>query len=367
VENLVTPPLPDPTFWAGRRVLLTGHTGFKGAWTALWLESMGAQVTGLSLAPETNPSLFELLAPWTALQSIIGDIRDRSTVAAAVSAARPSIALHMAAQPLVRRSYREPVETFATNVMGTAHVLEALREVPELQAALFVTTDKVYRNLDDGRPFAEDDVLGGHDPYSASKAACELTVQCWAGSYFRPKGVAMATVRGGNVVGGGDWSEDRLVPDLVRAAQSGQPAELRFPDATRPWQHVLDCAAGYLVFVERLVAGGAPAALNIGPDPEDRVPVRAAADIINAALSGAPWIRQPGDHPPEMALLSLDPRAARAALGYRPRLRGADALAWAADWYRDVAAGTPAGVACLTQIERYCALPGVPLPVCEAV
>lgn len=356
---MVSAALPNADFWRGRRVLLTGHTGFKGAWAALWLEAMGAEVTGFALAPDTSPALVDLLEPWTGLSSHIGDVRDREAVAAAVADARPSIALHMAAQPLVRRSYREPVETFAANAMGTVHVLEALRAAPDLEAILVVTTDKVYRNADDGRPFTEDDALGGHDPYSASKAACEMAVHSWAESYFRPKGVRVATARGGNVVGGGDWSEDRLVPDLVRAAQASRAVELRYPDATRPWQHVLDCVVGYLVYLERLAQVDAPTALNIGPDPEDELPVRRAAELVVEELKGLPWMRQSGDHPPEMSRLALDPRAARVSLGYRPRLSSEEGLRWAVDWYRDFSAGRPARDLCLAQLDRYLTLPGL--------
>lgn len=353
--------LPNVDFWKGRRVFLTGHTGFKGAWTALWLEAMGAEVAGFSLAPETSPALVDLLEPWATLSSHIGDVRDQHAVAVAVADARPSIALHMAAQPLVRRSYREPVETFAANVMGTVNVLEALRAAPDIEAVLVVTTDKVYRNADDGRPFTEDDPLGGHDPYSASKAACEMAVHSWAESYFRPKGIRVATVRGGNVVGGGDWSEDRLVPDLVRAAQCSRAVELRYPDATRPWQHVLDCVAGYLVYLERLAQTGAPPTLNIGPDPDDELPVRRAAELVVEELHGLPWARQPGNHPPEMSRLALDPGAARTALAYRPRLSGEEGLRWAVDWYRDFSEGQSARDLCLAQLERYLTLPGLPI------
>jgi CDP-glucose 4,6-dehydratase len=352
---------PDPAFWRGKRVLLTGHTGFKGAWLTLWLQSMQAQVFGLALEPESSPALFDLLAPWTSLDSRIGDIRDRGGVIEAVENAKPELAIHMAAQAFVRRSYRDPLGTFATNVMGTANILEALRESADLRAALVVTTDKVYRNPEDGRPFAEGDPLGGHDPYSASKAACELAVQSWAASYYAPRGVAVATVRGGNVVGGGDWSEDRLVPDLIRAAKGGRAVELRYPDAARPWQHVLDCLAGYLLFAEDLALRPAatPRALNIGPVADDEVSVSRTAEIVGASLGAPPWTRSAGPHPPEMTKLALDSTAARQALGYRQRLTSVEALEWAVGWYTAVENGVAARDQCVSEIHRYLALPGI--------
>jgi CDP-glucose 4,6-dehydratase len=292
----------ERAFWRGRRVLLTGHTGFKGAWLALWLEQLGAEVVGLALPPDTEPALYSLLAPIIGLRSRVGDIRDPVMLAQAVSEARPQIVIHLAAQALVRRSYRRPVETFGINVMGTALLLDSLRAVADLQAVLVITTDKVYRNSGRGEPFGEDDPLGGGDPYSASKAAAELATASMAASFFAGRGVAVATARAGNVIGGGDWSEDRLIPDIWRAVHSGAPLRLRNPQATRPWQHVLEPLAGYLRYAERLASGAnVPRALNFGPPLGDVATVAEVADAMLAALhAGQGWIKddveQPGKH-----------------------------------------------------------------------
>jgi len=324
----------DPTFWRNRRILLTGHTGFKGGWAARWLTAMGAQVTGFALPPETDPNLHELID--TGATSILGDLRDRDTVAAAVAQAAPQIVLHLAAQPLVRRSYRDPVETFGSNVMGTVHLLDALRASDGLKAILVVTTDKVYENDGQGRAFSEDDRLGGHDPYAASKAATEIAVASFARSYFDESGVALATARGGNVIGGGDFSEDRLVPDIIRAARSGETLHLRNPGATRPWQHVLDCLDGYFTYLQALATRpDAPRTLNIGPhDPADTRTVAELATAMHAAL-GTPreWDRDTAPRPHEMAALALDPTAAREKLDWRGRLSSAQAIRLTADWY----------------------------------
>lgn len=343
-------------FWGQQRVLLTGHTGFKGSWAALWLEQLGAEVHGLSLAPDHVPDLYSRLAPFAGATSTIADINDPEVVRAAVAAARPTLALHMAAQPLVRRSYAEPALTFATNVTGTAHVLDALRGAPDLKAVLVVTTDKVYRNDGSGRRFVESDPLGGHDPYSASKAGTEMVAAAFADSYFSKAGVALATARGGNVVGGGDWSADRLVPDAWRALHAGVPLELRYPQATRPWQHVLDCLSGYLVYLEALATRPElPRALNFGPAADDApVTVAAVADMVAAALGGPRgWVPAPGDHPAEAPALALDAGAAMAALGWHPRLDARAALQWSADWYRGYDAGEAPRALCLAQLAAW--------------
>jgi CDP-glucose 4,6-dehydratase len=278
-------------------------------------------------------------------------------VRAVVAQARPELVLHMAAQPLVRRGYAEPARTFAVNVQGSVNLLDALAGASGLRAVLVVTTDKVYRNDGGGRRFVESDPLGGADPYAASKAAAEMVVEAYAHSRLR--GLALATARGGNVIGGGDWSVDRLVPDVWRAVQAGQPLALRYPQATRPWQHVLDCLSGYLCFLETLASDAdAPRALNFGPAADDApVSVAAVADSMGAALGLARgWEPAPGVHPKEAPALALDSAAARAALGWRPRLRGADALAWTADWYRGFDAGTPARALSLAQLSEYLAL-----------
>jgi CDP-glucose 4,6-dehydratase len=346
----------DRSFWSSQRVLLTGHTGFKGAWLSFWLERLGAHVVGLSLPPETDPNLFDLLAPFAQQKSIIGDIRDPVTVAKAVEIARPTIVIHMAAQALVRRSYREPAETFATNVMGTVNVLEALREVPELRAILVITSDKVYHNDGSGRAFVEGDMLGGSDPYSASKAAAEIAVASWAKSFFVPRRIPLATARAGNVIGGGDWSDDRLIPDLWRAALSGTPVELRYPAATRPWQHVLEPLGGYLAYIEALASEGegVPSALNFGPAVDEVMCVSEVAALF-ARVAGIPegWRKSEGSHPPESSALVLDATGAGRALGWHPKLNSIEALTWTADWYRNVREGHSAREICARQLYAY--------------
>lgn len=353
--------MPCGEFWRGRRVLLTGHTGFKGSWTSLWLERLGAEVAGYALAPDHEPDLFSRLAPFAGACSTIGDLADFAALAALARDFRPQIVLHMAAQPLVRRSYRAPRATFATNVQGTVNVLDAVRALDGVEAVLAVTTDKVYAIDGADRPFLESDRLGGHDPYSASKAAAEIVVASYAASFFDPAGVPLASARAGNVVGGGDWSEDRLIPDIWRAMQSGRTLELRHPQATRPWQHVLEPVAGYLLLLEALVGRPVetPRALNFGPPPgAGEISVAAVAEAFGRALGAdAPWVRSPGEHPHETRALALDVRAAIAALGWRPRLDAEATLRWTADWYRGYDSGRSPRSLTLAQIERYEALP----------
>jgi len=336
----VTGALPSPEFWAGRRVLVTGHTGFKGAWLSLWLRAMGAEATGLSLASEPG-SLGAALGIEDLFPSLEVDIRQRQALAAAVASIRPELVLHLAAQSLVRRSYRDPVETFATNVMGTAHLLEAVRAAPEVRGVLVVTSDKCYENRDWAWPYREIDPLGGHDPYSASKAGTELVAAAWRRSFLAGQGVALATARAGNVIGGGDQASDRLVPDCIRAFASGLPVPIRNPASTRPWQHVLDPLCGYLVLAERLHAGEPVAdAWNFGPGPEGVRPVR---DVVEALAElwgeGAGWTADAGDHPREAGLLAVDSSLARARLGWRPRLPFPAALRMTARWYKRHAQG----------------------------
>ncbi|MFG1275645.1 CDP-glucose 4,6-dehydratase [Xanthobacter flavus] len=327
----------DPAFWASQRVFLTGHTGFKGSWLAFWLDRLGADVSGYALAPETVPDLHSILHPGSGVRSTFGDILDVPALAAAVAESDPTVAIHMAAQPLVRRSYREPAETFAANVTGTLNVLEALRKAPNLKAVLVITTDKVYRNDDSGHAFCEDDPLGGHDPYSSSKVACEEVVSCYRQSFYADMGVELATARAGNVVGGGDWSEDRLVPDLWRALQKGEEVVLRNPLSTRPWQHVLDPVSGYLLYTEKLAGeGGAklPRALNFAPRPDQPLTVQAVTEIMAARLHlDKGWRLAEGFQPVEMKLLQLDASLASGSLGWQPRMTGSQAIEWTADWY----------------------------------
>jgi len=316
----------------GRRVLLTGHTGFKGGWLALWLHELGAEVHGFALDPNTEPSLFavarvaELLASDTR-----ADLRDAAAVKACVDRVQPELLLHLAAQPLVRESYRDPLATWATNVQGTAHVLDALRGVASCRAAVVVTTDKVYANQEWDHAYRESDPLGGHDPYSASKAACELVAASYRSSFLAAQGLRLSTARAGNVFGGGDWSADRLVPDVLKALDAGQPVELRNPQATRPWQHVLEPLSGYL----RLAAGllqdepGLETAWNFGPEASDALPVAALVEQLGARAS-----RQPGEHPHEAGRLELDIARARQRLHWAPRWRLPAALAATLAWHQ---------------------------------
>lgn len=286
---------PNPDFWAGKRVLLTGHTGFKGSWAAVWLAQMGARVTGLALAPDQTPALFDQAGIAGLVESHVVDLRDQAAVEALVRMRDFDLVLHMAAQPIVRTSIEDPVATFAANIMGTAHLLQALRAQPALAAVLVITSDKVYANNEQGRAFQETDALGGKDPYSASKAAAEIVTQSFARSYYEKAGVPLATARGGNVIGGGDFSRDRLVADIVRAGQAQGVTVLRHPEATRPWQHVLDCVAGYLVYLERLASDpAAPRALNFGPRPGGpEVTVGELATRATQALGVSPGVTNP--------------------------------------------------------------------------
>ena len=352
--------MPTADFWHGRRVLLTGQTGFKGAWAWAWLSRMGAEVHGLAHAPETEPSLAAILGLDADPRSRLGDIRDPEAVAAAVEAARPQVVLHMAAQALVRRSYAEPVETFETNVTGTLRVLDALRGRPELQACVVVTSDKAYENDGSGRAFAEGDRLGGADPYSASKAACEIATASFARSFAASLAGPVATARAGNVIGGGDWSADRIVPDLWRAHRAGRPAELRYPRATRPWQHVLEPIAGYLDFAEALVSGLPERALNFGPAEDRPVTVSEVAEAFQAAHGGVPgadgapgWVQAPGEHPEEAATLAIDASRAASVLPWRPRLAAPEAIAWTADWYAGFDRGTDMAAFTASQIAAF--------------
>lgn len=345
---------PDPAFWAGRRVLLTGHTGFKGAWAALWLRRMGAQVTGLAL-PAEETSLYRLARVDDVLESYVADLRDADSVEQVVRAARPDIALHLAAQPIVRRSLADPVETFATNVLGTVHLLDSLRRVEGLRSVLVVTSDKVYANAEGGHAFREGDALGGKDPYSASKAACEIATASMARSFLIPAGVKVATARGGNVVGGGDFAADRLVPDAVRAVAAGTPLVLRHPEATRPWQHVLDCLAGYLTYAEDLDAGkDVPASLNFGPVPGADVTVGELAGAVLSALgSTQAYVHEPVPGSVEMKTLAIDSSLARTRLRWADRITGEALPAFTAEWYRAWIAGGDMHAYSIDQIRRF--------------
>ncbi len=318
----------DPEFWAGKKVFLTGHTGFKGGWLSIWLTAMGARVTGYSLPPERTPALFDVLSLGSRVEkSTLADIRDLAEVSAAMRTCEPDIVIHMAAQPLVRKSYREPVETYATNVMGTVHVLQAVRHVPSVRAILVVTTDKCYENREWVWGYREDEPMGGHDPYSSSKGCAELVVAAYTNSFFPPEehhrhGVAIASARAGNVIGGGDWSEDRLIPDAIRAFESKTRLQIRNPNATRPWQHVLEPLSGYLMLGQRLFQDGVcfNGGWNLGPNDSDARSVREVVDLLAARWGqGAGWDHDGADHPHEAGFLKLDCSKARQILGWQPR------------------------------------------------
>lgn len=339
----------------GERLLVTGHTGFTGGWLALWLRAIGCEVAGLALPPETEPSLFSVARIADHVSSQFGDIRDFAAVQRATEQARPSIIFHLAAQPLVSRGFAEPLETFATNVIGTANVLEAARLAPCVKAVVCVTTDKVYADRDWHWGYREVDRLGGSDPYAASKAAAELVAASYRGLASRGNGMLLATARGGNIIGGGDWSDDRIVPDFVRAAVSGAPLTLRNPGAVRPWQHVLALVHGYLILASRLLAGGVAFAdaWNFGPRDEDAVPVQVLVDRLGEIWK-RPEIICGNANFPETRLLRLDSTKARGQLGWRPPLDVAGAVRLTAEWYRDYYA-RPSSAEALTmaQIEQY--------------
>ena len=349
----------NPAFWRGKRVLLTGHTGFKGSWLALWLDSLGARVSGFSLDVPTSPSLFEAARVAESLRDGRGDVRDPRAVRAAMDEARPDVVLHLAAQSLVRQSYAQPVETYATNVMGTAHVLEAARLAASVRAVVVVTSDKCYENRESGRAYVEADPMGGHDPYSSSKGCAELVTAAYRHSFFKEGKAAIASARAGNVIGGGDWSQDRLIPDIYRAAAARQPVRIRNPKAVRPWQHVLEPLAGYLLLAERLHTEGPQLAeaWNFGPDKTDSRPVAEVVDrVVKLWGDGLRWEADPGSHPHEAILLRLDSAKARKHLAWQPRLPLDEALAWTVDWYKAFLGRQDVRRVSLAQIARYAEL-----------
>jgi len=345
---------PDAAFWRGKRVLVTGHTGFKGAWLAFWLHRLGADVVGLALAP-AEPSLFTLAGLDAAMTSRIADVRDADAVAGVVREARPQIVFHLAAQALVRPSYRDPIATFATNTMGTAHLLEALRSNDDVRVVVVVTTDKVYDNREWVYPYREGDALGGHDPYSASKAAVELVAASYRSAFLHARGVALATARAGNVIGGGNWSEYRLIPDAVRAWSTGAVLRVRRADAVRPWQHVLDPLAGYLCLAEALGQGRAPAdAYNFGPRTDEAATVGEVIRLARAAYGSGEWRdeTEPGA-PHEAGLLTLEVARARDVLGVTARWPLAEAIGRTMRWYRRLGDGEAAASLCAEDIDAF--------------
>lgn len=348
-------------FWKKKRVLLTGHTGFKGSWLSLWLQQLEAEVVGYALSPPTEPSLFEVAGVGAGMTSIIGDVRDLSALKKLFKDQQPEIVIHMAAQSLVRYSYQEPIETYETNVMGTLNVLESIRCNNSVRAALMVTSDKCYENEGKIESFRENDPMGGHDPYSSSKGCAELLISSYRNSYFAsrdsdPPFAAIGSARAGNVIGGGDWATDRLIPDIIRAFQNDKPVQVRNPRAVRPWQHVLEPLSGYLKLVERLYTDGAEyaEAWNFGPPKEDIKPVEWIVEKMAKGWgNNASWAFEGGDHPYEANLLMLDSTKARARLSWQPQWGLEEALARVIEWHKRELAGSDLKRMCLKQIHDY--------------
>ena len=354
----------NPDFWRGKRVLLTGHTGFKGAWLSLWLQQMGCMVTGFALLPQTIPSLFELAEVGRGMRSYIGDIRDATALAEVMAETRPDIVIHMAAQALVRLSYDAPVETYAINIMGTVHLLEAVRRVGGVKAVVVVTTDKCYENREWSWGYRENEAMGGYDPYSSSKGCAELVSAAYRSSYFNSSqyaqhGVAVATARAGNVIGGGDWALDRLIPDALRAFAERKVVQIRSPDAVRPWQHVLEPLCGYLTLAQRLYEFGPAYAegWNFGPNDADAKPVKwVVEELAKAWGNGAKWEAVTGEHPHEASYLKLDISKARQHLNWQPQLTLSQALGLVVEWSKAQHAGDNVRTSTFNQIATYQAL-----------
>jgi len=354
------------SFWQDRRIFLTGHTGFKGSWLSLWLQQMGAKVAGYALAPHTTPNLFTAANVAGRMTSTIGDLGDVTALKTALANHRPEIVFHLAAQSLVRLSYQDPIGTYETNTLGTARLLEAVRSCDSVRAVVIVTTDKCYENKEWVWPYRESDPLGGHDPYSNSKACAELVTNAYRSSFFpmdryAEHHVAIATARAGNVIGGGDWSADRLIADIVRAFCAGETLHIRNPKAIRPWQHVLEPLLGYLLLSRQLVQHGTKfsGAWNFGPRYEDAMPVEWIVEHLasrwNASGGTKPaWQIDSGPHPHEAQMLKLDWTKASVELGWSPRLNLAQALDLTLDWYQSALAGKSGREKCVSQITKYC-------------
>lgn len=351
----------NPSFWRDKRVFVTGHSGFKGGWLSLWLQQLGAKVTGYSLPPPTEHSLFQTARVADGMTSIMGDIRDPAGLTEAIKQAEPDIVIHMAAQPLVRRSYVDPVETYSTNVMGTVHLLEAVRQSSTVRAVVNVTTDKCYENKEWIWAYRENEPMGGYDPYSNSKGCAELVTSAYRSSFFNPEEferhrVALASARAGNVIGGGDWAADRLIPDILSAFTMGKTVEIRSPKAIRPWQHVLEPLRGYLKLAEELHQHGTPYAqpFNFGPRAEDTQPVEWIVRELAALWGdGASWAVDQGQHPHEANLLKLDIAKAAHLLNWHPLLNLQEALKLTVDWARGLQSGQDMRTLTLTQIKNY--------------
>ncbi len=352
----------DSAFWKDKPVLITGHTGFKGGWLSLWLQSLGAKVTGYALSAPTNPSLFEIARVGEGMTSIMGDVRNLDHLQSVIAGHRPQIIIHMAAQSLVRASYANPVETYAVNVMGTVNLLEAARRVGGVKAVINVTSDKCYENREWVWGYRENEPMGGYDPYSSSKGCSELVTAAYRNSFFSPAdfarhGLALASVRAGNVIGGGDWAADRLIPDILRAFTSGKPATIRNPHAVRPWQHVLEPLSGYLLLAQKLWQDGAAygEAWNFGPDDADAKEVKwIAARLVQLWGEGAAWNESAGEHPHEAHYLKLDCSKARACLSWHPKWGLEKSLREIVNWYAAYQSGTDMRKVTLGQINEYC-------------
>ena len=356
----------DTDFWKEKRVLITGHTGFKGSWLSLWLQNLGANVVGVSLDPPTVPNLYDQAQVADEMISLRGDIRDLNRMKSIFMEYQPEIVFHLAAQPLVRYSYREPVETYATNVMGTLHILEAIRASGSTRAAVMITTDKCYENREWEWGYREIEPMGGHDPYSSSKGCAELLIASYRDSYFSAEEyshhrTAIASVRAGNVIGGGDWAEDRLIPDIIRAFQNNETVHIRNPNAIRPWQHVLEPLAGYLELAERAHVDGAQwaEAWNFGPKEEDAKPVEWIVKEMTAFWGdNAAWCIDEDEHPHEANYLKLDCSKAHTKLDWRPRWDLGQALKQIVAWHKEVANESAAKALCQKQITEYMNLIG---------
>jgi CDP-glucose 4,6-dehydratase len=345
----------NPDAWQGRRVLVTGHTGFKGGWLSLWLEHLGAKVIGYALPPPSMPSLFETTRLADVVDHRLGDLRDLEHLSMLMQQSRPEVVLHLAAQAIVREGYRDPIGTLTSNVVGTMNVLEAVRGCESVRALLVITSDKCYRNQEWLWPYRESDALGGRDPYSASKACAEIVASAWRDSFLAER-VQVATARAGNVIGGGDWAADRLVPDALRAWQAGRTLHVRNPAAVRPWQHVLEPLAGYLQLTEGLLRGEQAGAWNFGPDAAEMLPVAGLLDRLALAWGeSATWQAEVGEQPHEAHLLTLDSSQARTLLGWRPRYGIQEALEKTVDWQRAWLSGADMRAFTLKQIEDYMA------------
>lgn len=346
----------NSNFWEGKRVFLTGHTGFKGGWLTLWLQQLGAEVHGYALAPSTSPSLFDAASIASGMaSSTISDIRDAETLKVALTQAKPDVVFHLAAQPLVRYSYKAPMETYAVNVMGTVNLFEAIRTTETTKVVVNITTDKCYENREWVWPYRENEAMGGHDPYSSSKACSELVTAAYRRSFFESQGIALASARAGNVIGGGDWSEDRLIPDFLRAIDQQQPVVIRSPNAIRPWQHVLEPLSGYLKLAESLYrdAHGYASAWNFGPGDQDARTVGWIIDHMVQRMPGASWQQDSALSVHEAHILNLDSSKAKAELGWQPKWHLEHALDKVVEWHQAWQRGDDMRAMCIAQIEEY--------------